>query len=67
MEHHPRILEQRVEIPAVGRRGDQALERVRGVQQEQHEADDAKAAAETTAAADTKAAPKAKRAAKAKA
>jgi hypothetical protein len=35
--------------------------------QEQHEADDAKAATESTPAAETKAAPKTKRAAKAKA
>jgi hypothetical protein len=37
MKHHAGILQQRVQIPAVSRRREQAIERIGGQQQEQQE------------------------------
>ena len=39
MDHHPRILQQRVEVAAIGRRWQAARERIRGEQQEGKETD----------------------------
>ena len=39
MDHHARVLQQRIEVAAVGRRGQQALERVRGDEDEEQEAE----------------------------